>query len=186
MAQHDQGEITEAAERYARAAFELALESNALDALEGDFAKLTAAFKDSADLRAAAASPLIDPAEKAKALTAVARALGLSPLGCNLVGVAAQNRRAGELPLIARAFRRRLASHSNASQAEIISAKPLSEAQRKDILAALSKALGKEIEAESKVDESLIGGFIVRVGSRQFDASLRAKLDTLKLALKQA
>ncbi|MBI1251450.1 MAG: ATP synthase F1 subunit delta [Alphaproteobacteria bacterium] len=176
----------EAAQRYAQAAFELGLEGNALEALEADFAKLDAAFAQSADLRAAAGSPLIDPEEKTRALVAVAESLGLSPLGRNLVGAVSRNRRASALPAIARAFRARLARHRGARQAEIISAKPLTDAERASILSALEKAVGAKVEAESRVDDSLIGGFIVRLGSRQFDASIKSKLAGLKLALKTA
>ena len=176
----------EAAERYAQAAFDLAAEANALNALEADFAKLDEAWAASADLRSVAGSPLIEPEEKARAFVAVADRLGLSVLARNLIGVAAKNRRAGELPQIARAFRRRLAQHRGARQAEIISARPLSDSEREEIIAAVGKSMGVKIEAQAKVDERLIGGFIVRVGSRQFDASLRAKLDSLKLALKTA
>jgi len=179
-------EISESAERYAQAAFELARDQKALDALDADFAKFSEAWRESADLRTAAESPLIDPEEKAKALVAVAKKLGLSELGGKIVGVAAQNRRAGELPSIIAAFRAKRARERGARQAEIISAAPLSDTQRDSILAALKKSLGADIEAETSVDERLIGGFIVRVGSRQFDASIRAKLDSLKLALKSA
>ena len=85
-----QGAISEAAERYAAAAFELAQESNALDAIDADLKTFADAILESADLRQAATSPLIAPEEKAKALVAVAEKLGLSPLGRNLIGVAAQ------------------------------------------------------------------------------------------------
>ena len=186
MAKAAAGAISETAERYARAAFELALEQGALEVLESDFSKLDAAFAESADLREAAASPLIEPDEKTRALVAVAEKIGLSPLGCNIVGVVAKNRRAGALPDVTRAFRAMLARHRGARQAEIISAKPLSDAERQSIVAAASKAVGAQIEAEARVDESLIGGFIVRVGSRQFDSSLKSKLAGMKLALKSA
>ncbi len=176
----------EAAERYAQAAFELGLEAGALETLEADFAKLDAAFAASADLRAAAASPLVDPEEKTRALVAVAEKIGLSGLGRNLVGAVAKNRRAAALPLVSRAFRALLARHRGARQAEIISAAPLSEAERAAIVAGVEKAIGAKVEAEASVDESLIGGFIVRVGSRQFDSSLKSKLAGMKLALKSA
>lgn len=182
----EQSEASEAAERYAQAAFDLASEAKSLDALEADFAALTAAFAESADLRVAAASPLIDPQEKAKAFGAVAVKMQLSELGRNVVGVVAQNGRARELPQIATAFRRLLARQRGALQAEIVSAKPLSDADKKSILDALAASMGKQIQAETRVDESLIGGFIVRVGSRQFDSSLKTKLAGLQLALKQA
>ena len=179
-------EASQAAERYAQAAFELALEANALDALEKDLAVIADAFRISADLRIAAGSPLIDPAEKSRAIVAVAQKLGLSPLGVKVVGLAAQNRRADEIPQIAKAFAKLAARHKGARVEEIISAKPLTDAEKADILANLQKSLGVAVTATTSVDESLIGGFIVRAGSRQFDASLKAKLDGLKLALKSA
>ena len=186
MADATDGEASEAAERYAHAAFELAQDQNALAELDADFAKLTAAFKESADLRAAAVSPQIDPEEKSRAFVAVAEKLGLSQLGRNVTGLVARNRRAADLPGIAAAFRARYARHRGATRAEIISAKPLSDKQAQTIVDALSAAFNTRIEADAQVDESLIGGFIVRLGSRQFDASIKTKLAGLKLALKQS
>ncbi len=186
MAQGFDGEASEAATRYAHAAFDLAKESKSLDALEQDFAKFAAAWKESADLRDAARSPLIDPEEKARALTAVARKLGLSDLGQKVIGVAAQNRRAAELPGIAAAYRALVQRDRGARQVEIVSARPLGAGEKTAIVGALGKQLGAKVEAETSVDESLIGGFVVRVGSRQFDASIKAKLDALRLTLRSA
>jgi len=180
------GEASEAAARYAQAVFDLAKESKALDAVEQDFAKFSTAWRESADLREAARSPLIEPEEKAKALTAVAAKLGLSDLGRKLIGVAAQNRRAGELPGVFSAYRGLVARERGARQVEIISARPLGADEQASIIDGLSKQLGAKVEAETSVDESLIGGFVVRVGSRQFDASVKAKLDALRLALNTA
>lgn len=186
MAEQIDGVTSEAAERYAHAAFDLARDAKALDALEKDFGSFAAAWKESADLRAAARSPLIDPDSKAAGLVAVADKLGLSTLGRNVIGVVAKNRRAGELPAIFAAFGKLAAAHRGARQVEIVSAKPLADAEKSSILDALAKQLGAKVEAETSVDESLIGGFVVRVGSRQFDASVKSKLDALKLALKTA
>lgn len=186
MADNVAGEASEAAERYAQAAFELAKDAKALEALEQDFAKFDAAWRESADLREAAKSPLIDPEEKARALVAVAEKLGLSTLGRNIIGVSAKNRRAGELPMIAKAYRALLARERGARQVEIVSARPLSDSEKSAIVDSLGKSLGAKVDAETRVDENLIGGFVVRVGSRQFDASLKSKLDALRLALKTA
>jgi len=180
------GEASEAAQRYAQAVFELAKDAKQLDAVEQDFAKFAAAWRESADLREAARSPLIEPEAKAQALTAVASKLGLSDLGRKSIGVAALNRRAGELPGIAAAYRALVARERGARQVEIVSARPLRDDEKAAIVESLGKQLGAKVEAETSVDESLIGGFVVRVGSRQFDASVKAKLDALKLALKSA
>lgn len=186
MAETFDGEASEAAARYAQAVFDLAKEAKQLDAVERDFATFAAAWRESADLRDAARSPLIDPQEKAGALTAVAAKLGVSDLGRKAIGVAALNRRAAELPGIAAAYRSLVARERGARQVEIVSARPLGEAEKSAIIDALGKQLGAKVEAETRVDDSLIGGFVVRVGSREFDASVKAKLDALRLALKSA
>jgi F-type H+-transporting ATPase subunit delta len=180
------GETSEAAGRYAQAVFDLAKEAKQLEAVEADFAKFAAAWKESRDLREAARSPLIEPQEKSNALTAVAARLGVSELGRKAIGVIALNRRAGELPAIASAYRALVARARGARQAQIISARPLGEAETAAIVDSLGKQLGAKVEAEVSVDEGLIGGFVARVGSRQFDASVKAKLDALRLALKSA
>jgi F-type H+-transporting ATPase subunit delta len=186
LADRFDGEPSEAAERYAQAAFELAKEASGLDALEKDFAAFLEVWRESDELRAAARSPLIDPSDKARALVAVAEKVGLSELGRKVIGAAAANRRAGELPSIITAFRAKHARHRGAQQIEIVSAAPLPADQRDIIVNALAKQLGGKVDAAARVDESLIGGFVVRVGSRQFDASVKSKLDALKRALKTA
>ena len=104
--------------------------------------------------------------------------------GKNVIGVAAANGRAADIPGIAAAFRRRLAEKRGEREVEIISATPLDAKQLDTLTAALAKALGQAVQTTTKVDPSLIGGFIARAGSRQFDASVKTKLDNLKLALK--
>lgn len=186
MAEGFDGVASEAVGRYARAVFDLAKDAKALEAVEQDFAKFSAAWAESADLRDTARSPLIDPDAKAKALVAVAAKLGMSDLGQKAIGTIAKNRRAAELPAIAASYRTLVARERGARQIEIISAKPLADAEKTAIVDALSKKLGAKVEAETSVDGSLIGGFVVRAGSRQFDASVKSKLDALRLALKSA
>ena len=186
MAEQHDGEASEAAGRYARAVFELARDANATDAVEQDFAKFSAAWNESADLRDVARSPLIEPEDKARALSAVAAKLGISDLGRKLIGVAAQNRRAAELPQIGSVYRSLVARERGARQVEIVSARPLADSEKNAIIEAVGKSLGSKVEAETRVDDSLIGGFVVRAGSKQFDASVKAKLDALRLALKSA
>lgn len=180
------GEVSAAAERYAQAAFELAQEQGALEKLDSDFKTFLDAYRQNPDLRAAVNSPVIESEERAQGLAAVARKIGLSDLGVNLIGVAARNGRASDLPGIAASFSKRLARHRGAQRAEIISAAPLLDAEVKKIVDAVADALKTRVDADVFVDESLIGGFIVRVGSRQFDSSVKSKLASLKLALKSA
>jgi F-type H+-transporting ATPase subunit delta len=179
-----EGQTSEAAARYAKAAFELAEESKALDAVEKDLANFASAMAANADLRTAATSPLITRDEKSRALVAVAQKLGLSPLGCNLIGVVAANGRAAEIPGIATVFRRKMAEKRGQREVEIISASELDAKQVETISAAIAKAIGQAVQPTTRVDPSLIGGFIVQAGSRQFDASVKTKLDNLKLALR--
>ncbi|MBI3438014.1 MAG: F0F1 ATP synthase subunit delta [Proteobacteria bacterium] len=186
MAEQFDGEVSEAAGRYAQAVFELARDAKSTDAVEQDFAKFGAAWKESSDLRQVARSPLIAPEDKARALTAVAAKIGISDLGRKAIGVAALNRRAAELPAIAAAYRTLIARERGARQVEIVSARPLADSEKNAIIEAVGKSLGSKVEAETRVDDSLIGGFVVRAGSKQFDASVKAKLDTLRLALKSA
>jgi F-type H+-transporting ATPase subunit delta len=178
------GQTSEAAERYAGAVFELAAESKALDAVEKDLAAFADAMAANADLQTAAVSPLIARDEKSRALVAVANKLGLSKLGANLIGVAAANGRAADLPAIAAVFRRKMAESRGQKEVEITSAVALDAKQIEAISAAISKAIGQAVQPTTRVDPSLIGGFIVRAGSRQFDASVKTKLDNLKLALR--
>jgi F-type H+-transporting ATPase subunit delta len=180
----DEAQTSQAADRYASAAFELAEENRALEAVEQDLVRFAEAIAANPDLKRAATSPLIPPEDKSRGLVAVAEKLGLSPLGRNLIGVAAANGRAAELPAIATAFRRMAAAKRGQRSVEIVSAAALDDAQVKTITAALAKALGQEVQAELRVDPNLIGGFVARAGSRQFDASLKTKLDNLKLALR--
>lgn len=173
----------EAARRYGDALFELALEQDALEAASRDLMILAAAFTESADLRAAAASPLIAPAQRESALAAVAAHLGLSDLGRRFVGVLAHNGRAGAIPAIAKLFAGRLAAHRGERSVEITVASPVSGAQQQELVAALEAALGQKIRADIRVDAQLLGGFVARAGSLQFDASLRSKLDSLAISL---
>ena len=159
MANTSAGGASEAAERYAQAAFDLALESKALESLEKDFATFDAAIAESADLRQVLASPLIGADEKTRALVAVAKKLGLSELGRNIIGLVTKNGRASEIAGVARAFRTRLARHRGAKQVEIVSARPLDQKQLDTILAGLKSSLGDRIDVATRVDESLIGGF---------------------------
>lgn len=177
---------SEAALRYARALFDLALESKALAKAEADMDALGAAFAESAELRRAAASPVHKAAEKAAALAALAERLKLSPMGRNFVAVTAKNGRAGDLPAIVAAFKQLAAKHRGAVTAEIASADALTATQLKELTTALKTALGRDVEVRAAVRPELIGGLTVKVGSRMFDSSLRTKLDGVRQAMKEA
>lgn len=176
----------EAAQRYARALFDLALETKALAAAEADMAALGAAFGESGELSRAVASPMHKAGDKVKALDALARALKLSALGSKFIGVVARNGRAADLPAMTVAFAALAAEHRGAITADIASADALTAAQLKELTAALKTALGRDVEVRAEIRPELIGGLTVKVGSRMFDSSLRTKLDGVKQAMKEA
>lgn len=176
----------EAGERYARALFELAEEAGALATVETDVDTLLAAFAESADLARALASPVFKGAEKAAALSALSDKLKLNKLTTDFLAVTARNGRAGDLNKILRAFKALAARRRGSSSADVISADPLTATQLKELKTALKTALGRDVEIRTEVREDIIGGLIVKVGSRMFDSSLKTKLEGLRKTMKEA
>ncbi|RMH49419.1 MAG: F0F1 ATP synthase subunit delta [Alphaproteobacteria bacterium] len=173
------------AQRYASAIFDLASEGKALDALESDIAALEAALKESEELRNLVFSPLYSRAEQEKAITAVARALGLGVTMTNTLGLMAERRRLFVLPQLLVALRERIAEAKGIVTAEVRAAKALTKAQQDKLAKALREAIGKDVNIELAVDESLIGGLVVKVGSQMVDTSIAAKLANLQNAMKE-
>lgn len=176
---------SEAALRYADALIALAEDSRgALKGVERDMKSLGHMFKASPDLLRMVRSPVISADDKTKALMAVGKTDGFHPLTGKFLGTVAGNLRAHELPAIVRAFGELLAKKRGAKIARVTSAVKLAPAQVKSLKDKLSKELGGKVELETVVDPDLLGGFVVRIGSRLYDSSLRTQLDDLKLALK--
>ena len=176
----------DAAGRYATALFDLAKEAGAVEAVEKDLSGLSAALKESADLARALASPLYSAEEKAGVVAALADKAGFQKLTRNALAVAVENGRAGALGGIARAFMAQAAADRGVTKAEVASAAPLTKKQIDALAASLKGALGRDVEVEAETRPDLIGGLIVKVGSRMFDSSIRTKLDGLKQAMKEA
>lgn len=172
--------------RYARALFDLARERNALDEVEADLTALKRFRAESADLRVLLASPAITAEDKAKGLAAIAERADFAALTRQFLSVLAANRRSEALPSIIEAFERLISGHRGLVSAEVTTARPLTADQADTLAANLRAALGKDPRITSRVDPTLLGGVRVKVGSRLYDASLRAKLDSLKYALKRA
>jgi F-type H+-transporting ATPase subunit delta len=172
--------------RYARALFDLAVETGALEAVEADLASLKAMLAESADLRTLIASPKFDLEEKARGLTAVAERGGASGTTRKFLGLLTANRRAGALGAVIDAFQRLAADRRGFIAAKVTTAAPLTKTQAKSLGEALRAALGRDPQVETTVDPTILGGLKVRVGSRLYDASLKTKLDSLKFALKRA
>ena len=178
--------MSQAIERYASTLFELASEDNQIANIEKDANVLVSAFDESEELRAAMKSPLYPSNEKAAALLEVGKQLGISQLVTNFLQVVVNNSRAGELPEILKAFVELCANARGAVKAQVTSAQQLTDAQITDLKANLSSAFNAEVQVETSVNPDLIGGLVVKVGSRLFDDSIKTKLDGLKNSLKGA
>lgn len=142
-------------------------------------------LQDSADLRRLVESPVFSADEQLKALTAVLDKAGVTGLAANFLKLAAKNRRLFAVPGMIAAFRVGLARRRGEVPADVVSAAPLSDAQLSALADALNATTGKKVVISSKVDPSLIGGLVVKVGSRMIDTSLKTKLNSLKFAMKE-
>jgi len=182
----DDFRTTEVGERYAQALFDLAEETGALDAVRADLASLKAAWKDSADLRRLATSPVIGADDQVKGLLAIADKAKFNAVTRNLLGLVAVNGRAADLPGVVAGFEALYAKKTGVVAAEVVSAVELTAAQSKKIQSELRTALGRDPELTTRVDPSILGGLKVKVGSKLFDASLKTKLDQMTFALKRA
>lgn len=173
------------AERYATALFELAEDEKALAELEADVDRFATMHDQSDDLQSFIRSPVYSAEEQMRALAGVLDKAGISGLVANFLKVVAANRRLFAVPDMITAFRRLVAERRGEVAAEVTSAEPLSEAHLAALKEALKQSLGKDVAIDARVDASLIGGLIVKVGSRMIDSSLRTKLNSLKLAMKE-
>lgn len=172
------------ARRYSAALFELADEKHALDAVAGDLAALSRMIADSDDLKSLISSPLMKRADQARAIAAIMSAAQLSELTRRFVGLVAANRRLFALPGIIKAFHKMLADRRGEMTAEVTAAHPLTPAQQASVSEAIKRVVGGKVAIDVKVDPSLLGGLIVRVGSRMIDGSVKTKLQKLQLAMK--
>lgn len=170
--------------RYALALFELALEAKALEATESDLASLTSLLAESADLRDLTKSPVYTRADVQNGMAAVAAKAELSETVQKFLGVLAVNGRMNVLGDIIRDFGLLMAEHRGELKAEVISASELTKTQINEIKKKLKSAVGQKVEVDARVDESLLGGLIVKVGSQMIDSSIKTKLDNIKVAMK--
>lgn len=170
--------------RYASALYELASESKAVTAVEGDLDKLGAAILGNADLAALIRNPQIGRDAAAAAMAEVGKVLGLNQLTQNFIGVLAGNRRLDALPDVVRAFSTIATAARGEVTAEVTSAHPLSDAQLKALAAKLKAREGKDVKIKANVDPEVLGGLVVRIGSTQIDSSIRTRLNTLANAMK--
>lgn len=177
--------VSGVAERYASSLFELALESNTLPDVSAALDRFQAMIDDSDDLKRLIRSPVFGAEDQLKAISAVLDKTGITGLAANFIKVVASNRRLFAVPGMIRAFREIYARHRGEVSAKVTSAYALTAAQETELKAALKSVTGKDVAINVAVDPSILGGLIVKLGSRQIDTSLRTKLSTLKLSLKE-
>jgi F-type H+-transporting ATPase subunit delta len=172
--------------RYASALFELAKDERQIEAVERDMVALDAMLKESADLTRMVRSPVISAGEQSKAIAAIASGAGFSALSTNFLKLLAKSRRLFALGDMVKVFRQIAARHRGEVTAEVVSAHALDEAQRNALEDALKcTAGGRNIRIETRVEPAILGGLVVKMGSRMIDSSLRTKLNSLKTRMKE-
>lgn len=176
--------FSEIAQRYASSLFELALEAGQVEAVEEDLAAFERMLSESVELNRLVRSPVFSADDQLRAIDAVLKRAGTTGLVGNFLRVVARNRRLFAVPGMIRAYRHIAAEHRGEVTAQVVSAHELSASQEQALKASLREIAGKDVTLSRTVDPSLLGGLIVRLGSRQFDTSLKTKLNSLKLALK--
>lgn len=172
------------ARRYATAFFELASEQSQIDVIAGDLSTIEALLASGGDMDRFIHNTTLRRADQVKALSALAAQFKLSPLSEKLLGVVAQNRRLPDLAGIVSAAQELIAEHRGEVTAEVTAAQALDQSQIEAIASNLKKVLGKNVQVNLHVDAAIMGGLIVKVGSRLIDSSVKTKLERLHRALK--
>lgn len=172
--------------RYAAALFDLAVEADALDAVEQDMGALRSAIGASADFARFLKSPVYGRAEQINAVAAIAQKAGYNPLTVNFLKLVAANGRLFALDAMIGAFNALAARHRGEIFAKAITAHPMNEEQIKALRLEIEAMVGKAVNLETQVDSGLLGGLVVKIGSRMIDASLRTKLNRMKSMMKEA
>lgn len=172
--------------RYATALFELARDEKSVDAVKADLDKFAALLSESADLARLVRSPVFTADDQRKALGAVLAKAGISGITANLINVLVANRRLFAVSDVIRAFNALVAKFKGEATADVTVAEPLSDKNLDALKAALKTVTGKDVALNVKVDPSIIGGLVVKLGSRMVDSSLRTKLNSIKHAMKEA
>jgi F-type H+-transporting ATPase subunit delta len=181
----DSPQVTGVAGRYATALFELAREAGAIGTVETSLTQFKSSLNASDDLRQFVRSAVFSASTQVKALGALLKVMEIDPMTQNLLLLLAKNRRLSAVDDIIRAYDALAASHRGEVAARVTSAQPLTAEQMQSLNATLQARLGKTPRIEADVDPSLLGGLVVKVGSRMIDTSLKAKLNTLKLLMKE-
>ena len=173
------------AARYATAVFELAKDASDLKNLESNVEDLGAALDASAELRDVISSPVYSRDDQANVITAVAKKMKLMPIVSNTLALMASKRRLFVLPALVAQLRALIAAEKGEVTAEVISAKAMTKTQTDKLAKAIKSRIGKDVKIDATVDESLIGGLVVKVGSQMIDTSIRSKLSSLSNVMKE-
>jgi len=174
------------AARYATAVFDLSKDAKGLKALESDISALSGALEGSDDLRALITSPLYSRDEQGAAIAAVAKKMKLSKTMNNTLALMASKRRLFVVPQMIASLTAMIAKEKGEVTADVVSAKALTKAQSDKLAKTLKASIGSDVKINATVDESLIGGLIVKVGSKMIDTSVKSKLNSLQNTMKEA
>lgn len=177
--------ISGVAQRYAGSLFDLALEANSVAQVEKDLGRFEALIDGSPELKRLIVSPVFSSGDQVKAISAILTKAKIGGLVNNFLRLVAQNRRLFSVPAMIQSFRQIATAHRGEVAADVTSAHALTAAQQTELKATLKSVAGKDVTINVTIDPSILGGLIVKLGSRQIDTSLRTKLSSLKLALKE-
>jgi len=172
--------------RYATALFELARDEKSVDAVRADLDRFDAMLADSAELKRLVRSPVFSADVQLKALSAVLDKAGITGVAANFLKVLTANRRLFAVDDVIRAFRALVAKFRGEATADVTVAEQLNDKNLDALKVALKSVTGKDVALNVKVDPSIIGGLVVKLGSRMVDSSLRTKLNSIKHAMKEA
>jgi F-type H+-transporting ATPase subunit delta len=172
--------------RYATALFELALDEKAIDAVKADLDRFEAMLADSEDLRRLVRSPVFAAAEQRKALAAVLEKAGITGIAANFLLLVTQKRRLFAVRDMVKAYRALVSRHKGEVRAQVTVAQPLSDEHLAALKDSLTSATKQQVDVDVNVDPAIIGGLVVKLGSRMIDSSLRTKLNSIKFAMKEA
>src|SRR3954447_7465372 len=172
--------------RYATALFELARDEKSVDTVKADLDKFNALLDESTDLKRLVRSPVYGADVQLKALNAVLDKAGISGVAANVLRVLTSNRRLFAVADVIRAFNALVAKYKGEATADVTVAEPLSDKNLDALKASLKTVTGKDVALNVKVDPAIIGGLVVKLGSRMIDSSLRTKLNSIKHAMKEA
>jgi len=180
-----QSDVSGVAGRYATALFDLARDSNTIDAVRTDLDRFDALIAESPDLLRLVRSPVFSADEQLQALSAVLQRAGIGGLAEKFLRLVTSNRRLFAVRDMVKAFRTLVAEHKGETTAEVTVAEPLKDEHVVSLRAALKAVSGKDVDLAVKIDPAILGGLVVKVGSRMVDTSLRTKLNAIRHAMKE-